>query len=489
MKIITIIGSCFLGVVYLRNVLSFISIWRIKEYRFDRMFVHVRTNGWASWVWPNWRKPPITPKTTALTILLFTIICIYITATQGNIIVRLIISNLLLFPVSALLVMVLAIPTYLVHWWKIRKATSILRRQQHLLVIGITGSYGKTSIKEYLSIILSTRYIVLKTEGSKNSPIAIAELVLRELTPQHEIFIVEMGAYKTGEIARMTAMVRPSIGIVTAINEQHQDLFGSIEQTMKAKYELIQGLRGKRIGIFNSSNAKTCEMTAWAQHDHVHIWTYAGACRDVRSERIFTASNIHPRLQTLTFTCIEGQSAASVSANVVGEHKVGNILAAIAASVAAGMTLNDACRLTANITSLPDILKITNGTNEAVFINDTSNNNPDAAIAALNVLSKYHGRKFLVFQPMIELGKYSDSGHEKVAAHAARICTEIYLTNNNFRTPFFTGIQRSGITVPVRVMSTKDIVRYFRKILTAKDAVLFKGKEAGRVLDILRKSR
>ena len=104
-------------------------------------------------------------------------------------------------------------PTGIYHKLLIAKAIRKLRDHKSMIVIGITGSYGKTTTKEYLASILSTRFRVLKTEASKNSPIGIAEVILRKLTSQHEVFVVEMGAYKIGEIAEMAAMARPQIGI------------------------------------------------------------------------------------------------------------------------------------------------------------------------------------------------------------------------------------------------------------------------------------
>jgi len=127
-------------------------------------------------------------------------------------------------------------------------------------VIGITGSYGKSSTKEFLATILSAKYKVCKTSANRNSEIGVAETVLRELKPEHEIFIVEMGAYRTGEIKAICDIVHPTIGVLTAVSEQHLALFGSLEATKKAKYELIEALPENGIAIFNADNRATREL-------------------------------------------------------------------------------------------------------------------------------------------------------------------------------------------------------------------------------------
>ena len=123
-----------------------------------------------------------------------------------------------------------------------------------LLVIGVTGSYGKTSTKEYLAAILSEKFNVLKTREHQNSEVGISECILNELNDRHEIFVVEMGAYNRGGIKLLCDIVQPKIGVLTGINEQHMATFGSQENIIKAKYELIESLPNDGAAFFNGDN-------------------------------------------------------------------------------------------------------------------------------------------------------------------------------------------------------------------------------------------
>ena len=134
----------------------------------------------------------------------------------------------------------------------IKKATVKMRGLKKVKVIGITGSYGKTSTKEFLYAILSQKYKVIKTEGNNNTNIGVAYTVLNKVSDDYDYFICEMGAYKIGEIKEMCEIVNPEIGILTGINEQHLDLFGSIENTIKAKFELIKSLPEDGTAVINS---------------------------------------------------------------------------------------------------------------------------------------------------------------------------------------------------------------------------------------------
>src|SRR3989344_5223475 len=202
------------------NVLSYAKLWWLKEYRFDRMFIHLRTKQGKQILFIPFHFYHVSPKSILLILLTFLLLAflyMYVPMTWW---LAFLVVDLLTFPVTGLVVSFLTVPTIFVHEWRIWRATSVLRSHTPMMVIGVTGSYGKTSTKEYLSTILSTKYKVLKTEASKNSLIGIAEVVLHDLRPDTEVFVVEMGAYKRGEIARMSEMVRPQIGIVTAINPQ-----------------------------------------------------------------------------------------------------------------------------------------------------------------------------------------------------------------------------------------------------------------------------
>jgi len=256
MTVVTILSILWCARLLL-NLLSYIQLWYVKEYRFDRMLIHLKTKQGKRLLFLPWRRPPLKPKACFIFIASALVLLGIYFILPLFIIWKLFFMDILLFPITAVFVLIAKVPTWIYHGILIRKAINKLQSHKKMIVIGITGSYGKTSTKEILATILGTKFKTLKTEASKNSPIGIAEVILSKLTPDDEVFIVEMGAYKPGEIREMCKIVKPSIGIVTAINEQHQDLFGSIDATVKAKYELIQGLNDGKIAIFNADNRYT----------------------------------------------------------------------------------------------------------------------------------------------------------------------------------------------------------------------------------------
>lgn len=477
--------SVLIVVKTILNLVSYVHLWYLKEYRLDRMFIHLRTAQGKKIYWPAFRRPPVTPKTVALFFTCVMTLVTFFFLIPTSFLIRFLIIYILALPVTFLWVTILAIPTFLYHEHKIWRATQKLRRSK-LFSIGITGSYGKTTTKEYIASILSNNYKVLKTVGSKNSPIAIAEKALEELSSDDEIFVVEMAAYKKGEIARMSQIVQPEIGIVTAINEQHQDLFGSLETTKQAKYELIQGLRGMQIAIFNADNVHTREMASWAHRDGRHVWSISTkGNRLPEAEEHFVASSIKAYPNKISFTVEHKKDKHLLTVNVLGTHQALNIIAAVAGAVAAGMDFKDALSAAEKLEPFTETMQPVSGPNGSTLINDTFNNNPDAALAALDYLSLLEGKKVLVFTPMIELGTYASSAHERVGEAAAKICDGILLTNSNFNDAFLRGVHRVNSKKLVLTLSPSDTADHIRQRVQKGDTVLFKGKEAKRVLSLL----
>lgn len=463
------------------NVLSYIQLWFVKEYRFDRMIIHLKTNQGKRLFLIPFRRPPVSPKSLFLFISFFIISAVFIIYSDVFILLKTAILDVLSFPLISCLVFFSKLPTFAYHRVLIRKAIMRLSEHKEMKVIAITGSYGKTSTKEILYTLLSQKYKTLKTEASKNSPIAIAEVILSKLKPDHEVFIVEMGAYKTGEIKKMSSMVHPQIGILTAINAQHQDLFGSMESTMKAKYELVQGLKHGGIVIANADNQYIKKMTDWAQRDGRTVYFYS-----LTQQNVFLhASRIHSTSRGVSFSVSYRNKIFNLAVHLFGVHQVSNILAAMAAALLCGMSVDEVKDAVRAIEPFNKIMHPIQGINGATFIDDTFNNNPDAAKAALSFLSENKSRKFFVFQPMVELGHYAQSSHEEVGKLAARVCDEILLTNDNFNESFMKGVESVRPDMNVQVLGGQKGADYLSKLIQKGDTVLFKGKEPGRILDLL----
>ena len=475
----------------LRNILSYVHLWFVKEYRIDRMLIHLRTRQGKRIYFPERKEPPVSPKTITLVIALVFVSLSCIIYLPLPLLVRVGIVDLLVFPVSFIFVSLLGIPTFFYHRYKIAKSEQALTNHKPMVTIGITGSFGKTSTKDFLASILKGKYYVLKTEESKNSPIGISETILTRLAPTHSAFVVEMGAYKRGEIERMATMVHPSIAVITAVNAQHQDLFRSIETTKLAKYELVRALPKKHgIAVMNLDNEYVRDMAGWAIRDGFTVWgvtannKYHGEVKNV-----FHISDISSTVDSIMFSFIWKNKRSEVTIPLRGEHFVMNIGLALAAAIAAGMTFSEAVKALGNIQSVHRVMERTEGKNGQTLINDTFNNNPDAAAAALKYLQKFDHNRLLVFQPMIELGNFSDKAHSNVGALAAHVCDSIILTNSNFSEAFIRGVKKIHPKKVVNIFSPKEAINYITQTTSSKDTILFKGKEAAFVFEGVARSK
>jgi len=531
----------------LRNSLYFIFLWQMKEYRIDRIEAHLHTDQgrrlifgpmtlvkwillliilldiflrkylpfkeeliwilpyvifWIIWIIEallnirelisrGWRLPKFTLK---VILILLAVFFIQFGTLNANRQVPLILGPLLdklLAPSVAFIVVLLSIPT-----WFFKKIIVILAKRKisqrkSLIVIGITGSYGKTSTKEFLAQILSAKYHVLKTEGSTNTEIGIAKTVLNKLTANHEVFIVEMGAYKEGEIIAICKIVKPQIGIITGINQQHIELFGSIESTMKTKFELIENLRRNGTAVFNLGNKYVYKMFNWTKEKRpdMSIWGYQKAAKEKlnlqKETQLLFAKDIVVSAQNLSFQIVDDQQQVTCSAGLLGEQNVENILAAGCVALSLGLTpeeLKKAVEVIEPPVKTMRLVKVLGGT---YLIDDTFNANPDGVIAAIAYMKIFAGRKILVLTPLIELGEEAERIHKFLGKKAAELCDLILLTNLNYYKSFIEGAAQAKGEGKIQVVNTIVGEKLIRQNLSKKSVVVFEGREAGRILDQL----
>lgn len=336
------------------------------------------------------------------------------------------IGSLIVAPiVVALFIFLSSFPVNYFKRHTIAKAKAKMATLPNLKVIGITGSYGKSSTKEFVATILSTKYKVCKTPANLNSEIGVAQTVLRDLKPEHEIFIVEMGAYRKEEIKAICDIVHPTIAVLTAVSEQHLSLFGSLEETKKAKYELIEALPENGIAIFNADNRATREL----------------AEQTLKSKKLYSierpadifATVITVQPEKLSFSLTVGDKKQHVVVSLLGAQAVSNLLAAIAVAESLGMALEEIAEAIKKIMPLDHTLKPYHHKSGALIIDDSYSANPDGVLAALNHL-KLIPRKYkvLVMMPMIELGDAGKDAHRKVGERIGEVCDLAIFTQKNF---------------------------------------------------------
>ena len=299
-----------------------------------------------------------------------------------------------------------------------KEAVSMLRAHPSLRVVGITGSYGKTSTKYYLSTILSEKFDVLMTPGSFNTPMGVVKTVRESLRPTHEVFICEMGAKYVGDIKELCEIARPEIGIISSIGAQHLDTVGSLENIVSTKLELYDHLSSVGgVAVLNGDCRLIRENVS--SPDGVVFYGKDGDVRvsDVSADERGSSFRIDTKDGT-SFT---------LTVSILGEHNVLNVAAAVAVALELGMTPDEIKRAARKIKCAPHRLEI-KPTGRDVIIDDAYNANPAGTKAALASLALFTSHcKIIVTPGMVELGDESDSFNKALGADAAKVCDYIVL--------------------------------------------------------------
>ncbi len=351
-------------------------------------------------------------------------------------------------------------------------------------VIGITGSYGKTSTKYILHQILSQRFNTLMTPDSYNTPMGICKVIRGDLAPEHEIFIVEMGAYKRGDIRELCNLASPEIGILTAVGPQHLERFKSIENIAKGKYELIESLPSDGLAVFNCDNEICAELADKREQGGSPVRRYATEPFPVTSasDKVdLTATNIRHTPEGLAFTAHIGVDTADIAdaeiqTQLLGQHNVSNILAAMAVAIECGMTLEEIREAIVNVEPIPHRLQLTTGVGKVTIIDDSFNANPVGAKAALEVLTEIgDGKKVLVTPGMVELGEREYEENKRFGEQAADVCDLVILVGPTRTTPILDGLKAAEYPSQqiIVALNLEEVKQHLATQVKAGDVVLF----------------
>jgi len=345
-------------------------------------------------------------------------------------------------------------------------------------VIGITGSYGKTSTKEYLAHILRGRYRVLATPKSYNTLMGVCIVINEELELDEPVdyFIVEMGAYVEGEIREICELTRPQISMVTAVGPQHLERFGSLENTAKAKYEIIEALPPDGVGVFNWDDAYVRAMYERG-YPEVRIavtWQNAEHATQLR----FIATDVQETLDGIEFTLVDTllTEEKRFTSRLIGRHNVTNILMAVAVARHLGMSLNEIALRVATLEPAEHRLQRKTLPGGITVIDDAYSANPVGAKTALDVLALHRdGRRVLITPGIVELGPLQEQENARLGHYAAQVCTDIVLVGIEQTQPIQRGIHEAGFDGErLHVFDTRDeAIAWFRTALQEGDTVLF----------------
>ncbi len=298
-------------------------------------------------------------------------------------------------------------------------------------VIGITGSYGKTSMKYYLATLLKAKYNVLMTPESFNTPMGVVMTIRSSLNALHEVFICEMGAKRVGEIKEICDIVNPDAGIITSIGPQHLETFKSLDNIKKTKFELADSLRNGGMLYLNGND----ENIAAFKGDRQNI-SYS-----VNGSAAYNATDLclTDKGTKFTVTTPKGETC-EFTTKLIGMHNVLNITGAIAVANTMGIELKSLKSHVAKLESVPHRLELINRGKD-IIIDDAYNSNPSGTKAALETLSYFDGMKILLTPGMVELGEKQDELNKEFGANAAKVCDYVILVGEKQAKPIYEGLK------------------------------------------------
>lgn len=372
------------------------------------------------------------------------------------------------FFILSIVVIILHNLSKIIKAYFIKCASEKINLYPGLLTIGITGSYGKTSVKSYLTHILSGKFKVKSTPQHVNTDIGIAKFILGVNFSNTEILIVEMGAYKVGEIKKICDMTKPKIGILTAISEQHLSLFGDIKKTQQAKYELLRSLPQDGLAVVNCDNLYCREKLNDLK---CKIMTFG---MDTEHNPTLLIQEVKSDLHGIHCKGVINRQECEVDSPVIGEHNAMNIAPCFLVAMHLGIGLDE---IKTRIKTLTSSIKITKY-GACDVIDDSYNSNPDGFRAALDILNKFPSdkKRIIITRGMLELGEKSEEIHKEIAEDIEFVADELVVITKDFVKSLQSPLNEKYRTNFVLKDSPAELLRYIKSLRDTNCVILLENR-------------
>ncbi len=352
------------------------------------------------------------------------------------------------------------------------------RKELSVKVVGITGSVGKTTTKEFIASVLSTRYRVLKTLGNFNNEIGLPLTVL-SIRKEHEIAVLEMGISDFGEMRRLSRIARPDICVLTNIGQSHLEKLGSREGIFKAKSEIFDYMNPEGYVFVNGDDDILCRIKQRGNHAPIHFGLKP-------ENEIFASDVLDEGLCGSKAVIHANLKAFSVDIPLPGMHMVLNALAAAGVGMQLGLTAEDVkngianvetIRGRSNVLSLPDY----------TLVDDCYNANPGSMRAAIDLLAMAPGRKVAILGDMFELGEGQEQLHGDVGAYAAKKKIDVLICTGRLSGYMYEQAAHMGEET-YYFAEREEMMKELPKLLKKGDTILVKashGMEFEKVVEFL----
>lgn len=361
---------------------------------------------------------------------------------------------------------------------------AILKRKLYndkLKVVAITGSVGKTSTKDMIASVLSTKYKTLKTEGNYNNHIGVPLTILK-LKEDDEVAVIEMGMNHLGEISILTNIAKPNLCVITNIGTSHIGNLGSRENILKAKLEILEGNEEKEIVINNDNDL--LHKFYKEKNNEVNIITYG-----IEEQNKIYATNIIQKEESSKFICHIEDEEFEVEVPVAGLHFVENSLAATAVGKKLDLTNKEIKKGIETFELTKKRMDIETLKNGVKIINDSYNASLESMKGSLQNLAKYKNRKIAILGDMFELGEYAKELHEKVGIEVYKNNINILICAGENAKYIASKAKEEGMAEEnIYYFKEKEsIIKKLKQIMKKDDVILFKASNGMKFFEIAEK--
>lgn len=350
-----------------------------------------------------------------------------------------------------------------------RDAQRILGEHPDLVKIGITGSYGKTSVKFILGTLLSERYQTLVTPSSFNTPMGVTKVIRTRLLPAHQVFVAEMGARHVGDIKELCRLVHPRLGVLTSVGPQHLDTFKTLERIKRTKYELMDAVPEDGCCFFPDDGG-ICR----ALYDQTSKEKRLCSLRPTPDADMW-AEDITVSPEGSRFRLCTKEGSVVCETRLLGEHNIQNVLLAAMVCRHLNMTLRQVAHGISRLEPVEHRLQLIRNPGGMTIIDDAFNSNPQGARAALAVLKQFPHRRIIITPGMVELGEEEAALNRAFGEEMAGCVDVAVLVGRRHTQPIAEGLRAAAFSEEnlYVVASLDEAAALLRQMGRSGDTVLF----------------